>query len=375
MSELKELHVPLVNANEEEAVLVSLSIVEGQAVSSGDLLAVIETTKSTAEIYAEENGYLVGLMFRVGDVLHAGAVWAYIGDKPDAQDPSMRPWAISEKPVGENEKLPYKLRITEPALALARQNAFDLDALPQDQLVTSTMIQALIRESKTSVEKFSSMPPLDEENKRMLVFGGGGHGRSLIELIRLLKDYEIEGIVDDEIEAEDTVLGLPVLGGKAQLSQLYESGIHWAVNGVGGIGNLNDRLEVFYALQAAGFFCPTVIHPTAFIEESAVIADGVQVFPFAYIGSQANVGFGSIINTSAIVSHNCQLGNIVNLSPGATLAGSVVIGDEVLIGMRATVNLGVHIGTGAHIGNGATVKSDVPDSGIVPAGAVWPLRR
>ena len=374
MSELKALYVPLVNANEEEVVLVSLSVIEGQAVSSGDLLAVVETTKSTAEIHSEESGYLVGLMFQVGDVLHAGDVWAYIGDTPEAQDPSMAPWAISEKPVGENEKLPHELRITEPALALARQNALDLDTLPQDQLVTSAMIQALIQESHISVKKLGSMIPLDEENKRMLIFGGGGHGRSLIELIRLLKDYEIEGIVDDGFKAGDTVLGLPVLGSKAQLSQLYESGTHWAVNGVGGIGNLNDRLEVFYALQAAGFFCPTVIHPTAFIEESAVIADGVQVFPFAYIGSQAKVGFGSIINTSAIVSHDCQLGHIVNLSPGATLAGGVVVGDEVLIGMRATVNLGVHIGTGARIGNGATVKSDVPDSGIVPAGAVWPLR-
>ena len=286
----------------------------------------------------------------------------------------MPPWSIRAKPVGENEKLPHKLRITEPALALARQKELDLDALPQDQLVTSAMIQALMLDSNTSVKKLGSMPPLDEENKRMLVFGGGGHGRSLIELIRLLKDYEIEGVVDDGFKAGDTVLGLPVLGGKAQLSQLYESGIHLAVNGVGGIGNLNDRLEVFCVLQAAGFFYPTVIHPTAFIEESAFIADGVQVFPFAYIGSQAKVGFGSIINTSAIVSHDCQLGNIVNLSPGATLAGGVVVGDEVLIGMRATVNLGVHIGTGVRIGNGATVKSDVPDSGIVPAGAVWPLR-
>jgi acetyltransferase-like isoleucine patch superfamily enzyme len=40
--------------------------------------------------------------------------------------------------------------------------------------------------------------------------------------------------------------------------------------------------------------------------------------------------------------------------------------------MGATINLQVSIGAGARIGNGATVKSDVPERGMVRAGAIWP---
>jgi acetyltransferase EpsM len=40
--------------------------------------------------------------------------------------------------------------------------------------------------------------------------------------------------------------------------------------------------------------------------------------------------------------------------------------------MGVTVNLNVRIGAGARVGNSATVKADVPDGGIVRAGAVWP---
>jgi len=66
------------------------------------------------------------------------------------------------------------------------------------------------------------------------------------------------------------------------------------------------------------------------------------------------------------------LGEYVNLSPGAILAGAVRVGDRALIGMGATINLGVSIGAGARVGNSAVVKSDVPENGIVRAGGIWP---
>jgi len=98
----------------------------------------------------------------------------------------------------------------------------------------------------------------------------------------------------------------------------------------------------------------------------------VQVFPHAYVGSEARLGFGTIVNTGAIVSHDCVLEDYVNISPGAILAGEVHVGREALIGMGVTVNLQVRIGHGARIGNGATIKADVPDQGVVRAGSIWP---
>jgi UDP-3-O-[3-hydroxymyristoyl] glucosamine N-acyltransferase len=47
------------------------------------------------------------------------------------------------------------------------------------------------------------------------------------------------------------------------------------------------------------FTCPSVAHPTAFIEASTSLQAGVQVFPHAYVGSEAEIGFGAIINTDA----------------------------------------------------------------------------
>lgn len=211
------------------------------------------------------------------------------------------------------------------------------------------------------------------KNKKIIIFGGGGHGRTLIELVRAMGKFELVGVLDDQIPAGTNLIGTPVLGGQSSLQKLFENGIQLAVNGVGGIGSPQTRWAVFETLQAIGFRFPTVVHPAAFIEKSACLEDGVQVLAQAYLGTQAKVGFGSVINAGAVLSHDVQTGICTNFSPGALIAGNVVFGDFTQVGMGATVNLNLKIGAKVRIGNGAAVKKDVPDNTIVRAGTIWPV--
>jgi sugar O-acyltransferase (sialic acid O-acetyltransferase NeuD family) len=267
--------------------------------------------------------------------------------------------------------VPTGLRITQPALNLARQNNVSLNQLPLGPLVTEDHVRNMI--DKIDTTDLES-PKGDFDSTAIIIYGAGGHGKSLIDLIRSLKKYRIAGIVDDATKqgSAETIMSIPVLGGRETLPELHAQGIRQAVNAVGGIGNVQVRVMVFRHLAEAGFICPTVVHPTAFIEPSASLSAGVQVFPQAYIGSDTKLGYGTIVNSGAIVSHDCMLAEYVNISPGAILAGAVNISRGSLIGMGATVNLGVTIGEGVRIGNGATVKRDVPDNQIVQAGTVWP---
>lgn len=368
MHKLIPIKIPLLNPNEPEALLVSLEASEGESLQPEQVVAVIETTKSTGEIQAEAAGFLVGLRFTEGDTLKAGDVLAYIGNAPNAQDPSLPPWAEEEPKHSLAKGGLDGLRITAPARKLAEEQGLDLNALPQGPLVTRQMVKEHLAENRVA-------PPIPADEKRLVVYGAGGHGRSLAALIWELDRYEIFGFLDDGYAPGDQVFGLPILGGGGDLPALAQDGLRLAVNGVGGIGDLDSRLSVYQQLQGAGFHVPTVAHPTAWIEDSAQLAEGCQVFSFAYIGTEVQIGFGCIINTGVIVSHNVTLQPYVNLSPGATLAGGVIVGERALIGMRATVNLNVRVGKGARIGNGATIKADVPDGGVVPAGMIWPPRR
>ena len=352
------------NPNEPEALLAGLHVSPGQHVAKGDLICTLETTKSAADLPAEEDGYVVGLRFQAGDTLRAGDTLCYLAETPDWQPVGGQQSAVSsQRSVVSNQQAGENLRITQPALELARQAGLDLGRLPQDRLVTESMVREFISHQQAG-------PAFDP--MAIIVYGGGGHGKALIDLIRSLGSYRIVGVLDDGFAAGETILGVPVLGGEALLPQLYAQGVRLAVNAVGGIGNIAVRIKVFDRLAAAGFACPALIHPTAFVEPSASLSPGGQVFPHAYVGSDARVGFGCIVNTGAIVSHDCLLGDYANISPGAMLAGQVQIGAQALVGMGATINLRVKIGAGARIGNGSTVISDVPERGIVRAGKTWP---
>jgi acetyltransferase EpsM len=366
--------IPLLNANEPEALLVALHAQEGQWIPAGTALCTLETTKSTTDLMAEQDGYIVGLRFEQGQTVHACDLLCFLAEDP-AWVPPQTEEVHSATPGLIDDPLPTSLRITQPALLLARQHSLDLERLPTDHLVTESDVRALIEGAAhtANIAAGDMLPASAFDPTAILIYGGGGHGKSLIDLIRLLGIYHIVGVLDDGIPAGEDVLGLHVLGGSEVLPRLYAEGVRLAVNAVGGIGNLGTRIRVFHKLAEAGFTCPAVVHPRAFVEASATLSPGVQVFAHAYVGSQARLGLGCIVNTSAILSHDCLLSDYANISPGAMLAGEVQIGAGALVGMGVTINLRVKVGAGARIGNGATVKEDVPERGVVGAGKTWPV--
>lgn len=364
------INIPLINPNEPEARIVALNFKDGQRVSRGDVIAVIETTKATEEIVAEEEGYFFGGNKIEGQTVRAGERLGVITDSPTPHPSEVNQPASQDEnstPSEGNVDLPAGIRITRPALKLAREHRVDLRTFQPEVLITEKMVKDMIMHKPGSQQD-----QLRTDLPSIIIYGGGGHGKTLIDLLRSMRDYEIVGIIDDGISPGEEILGVAVLGGRESINQLYQSGVRNAANAVGGIGDIQSRINIFKILHDAGFFCPPLIHRTAILEPSAKLSAGVQILALSYIGSNAQIGYGVIINTSAVVSHDCRIGDYSVVSPGALIAGGVEIGRAVLIGMAVTINLGVKIGDGARIGNGATVKADVPVAGIVRAGSIWP---
>jgi acetyltransferase EpsM len=366
--------IPLINPNEPEAVIADLLVREGQQVAEGDLLCSLETTKTTADLLAEAAGYISALRFGRGDTVRPGDILCYLAPDPGwrpAPPPEAERAAAEAQPPDE---LPAGLRITGPALDLARGLELDLRRLPLDILITEAYLKDQHLPARPLPAGPDFAPPLAPfDPSAILIYGGGGHAKMVIDLLRALGSYRIVGIVDDGRPPGEMICGVPVLGGAGSLSGAAAEGIRLAVNAVGGIGSIGVRIKIFRRLAEAGFACPALVHPTAYLDGTARLSPGAQVFVHAYVGSEAQIGYGCIVNTGAIVSHDCRLGDFVNISPGAILAGDVEVGSGALVGMGATVNLGVKIGAGARIGNSATVKNHVPAGAVVRAGTIWPL--
>lgn len=357
------VNVPLLNPNEPESKVVDLAVHEGQYVSKDSVLCTLETTKSTADVVAESDGYIIALQVSESDFIQAGSLLCYLASSQEWQPD------ISESDSKEEieNSIPSGLRITQPAMKFANAEDLDLAQLPIGPLVTENMVKDYLKQAAKT-----AAPKMDLNPHEVIVYGGGGHGKSVIDTIRSQAVYRIHGVVDDGLKVGDYVLDVPVLGGREVLPELLNQGIGQAVNAVGGIGDISSRMKVFELIAESGYSCPTVIHASAVVETSAEISSGGQIFPHSYIGSDAHIGFGTIINTAAVISHDCTLEDFVNISPGALLAGGVKVGQGTLIGMGVTINLGVAIGENVRIGNGATIKSDVPDGSLVRAGMIWP---
>src|SRR5690606_8201359 len=81
----------------------------------------------------------------------------------------------------------------------------------------------------------------------------------------------------------------------------------------------------------------------------------------------AEIGEHCIINSGAVIEHDCKLGNFVHISPKAALAGDVKVGEGTHVGIGAMVIPGINIGKWVTIGAGAVVLKDIPD-GVTTVG-------
>ncbi len=360
-----EVLVPLLNANEPEARLIEIHVTDGQPVEKGAVLFTMETTKAAADVEAPESGF-IRVLAGEGDTFAVGDRLAVITETADEEIATKDERRKREAQASDTQRMPADIRITKPARALAEQLGVDLSSLPTGKLVT----EAIVRQhaGAGSAPQISAAPA---SNAEIVVYGGGGHAKTVMELVQSIGAFRIAGIIDDGIAAGTEVLGYRVLGGREVLPDLVEKGIRLAANGVGGIIDINVRVRLFELLGAQGFAFPILAHPRATVERSAWLGDGVQVFANAYVGSSAVVHPRSMINTNAVVSHDCEIGAYTHIAPGALLAGHVHVGERALVGMGVTTAIGVKIGSHVRIGNGAVIYADVPDKTIIPAGKVW----
>lgn len=210
---------------------------------------------------------------------------------------------------------------------------------------------------------------------KIIGLGAGGHAKVVIEILQLIGNYELVGLLDPIQELWDIeVLGVPVLGADDLLAELYDQGVRWAFIGLGTVGNSQSRVKLYERICQQGFRLVQAIHPQAIISPSVQMGDGPTVMAGSVINAKAVLGNDVIINTGAIVEHDCLLGDHVHIATGAQLAGGVKIGDCTHIGMGASIRQGITIGSGVVVGAGAVVVKDVASNSIIAGVPAGPLQ-
>lgn len=211
------------------------------------------------------------------------------------------------------------------------------------------------------------------EPEEVLIIGAGGHGRELRcwyeraaarqSLPRLI------GFVDAREELHGTdVLGLPVLGDESWLAARRHVGV------LLGLGLPRVRAAVVRRLAPLQLVYPSVIDPSAVLGRNVQVGQGVIVCANATVTTGVLLGDFSMVNFGATVGHDCRIGDWSSVSPGANLSGYTVLGEGVDLGAGAVTIPGKSIGQWSIIGAGAVVTSDIPDN-VMAAGVPATIRK
>jgi sugar O-acyltransferase (sialic acid O-acetyltransferase NeuD family) len=192
----------------------------------------------------------------------------------------------------------------------------------------------------------------------VIILGGGGHAKVLIDTL-LLQSISIIGIVLPSTENKSKkIMGIEIIGEESELDKYSPDQVE-LVNGVGSIGSMTKRKEVYERFTLLGYRFANVVHPSAIIASDVELSEGVQVMAGAIIQTGCRIGANTIINTKASVDHDCLINNHVHISPGSTLSGGVRVHQGVHIGTGATIIQGIVIGESSLVSAGAVVVKDV----------------
>ena len=143
---------------------------------------------------------------------------------------------------------------------------------------------------------------------------------------------------------------------------------------------------------------PAYIHPTAVVDDGAVIGEGSKVWHFVHVCGKATIGADCSLGQNVFVADNVVVGDRVKVPNNVSLYDGVTLEDEVFcgpsmvftnvinpragverkdefrptrvgrgasLGANCTIVCGVTIGEFALVGAGAVVTRDVPAYALV----------
>ena len=194
---------------------------------------------------------------------------------------------------------------------------------------------------------------------RIAIIGAGGHAKEIYQSILAQDALDmIDGFyVEPEYVIEDaTLYDLPIKSIEALDTDKHM--IHIAV------GDTEFRIRMYQSLKDFGFHFTTVIDPRANVPKLIDhIGEGSYIAPGATLTADVKIGNCVIINTGAIISHDCEIQDFCTISPGAVLCGNVRVGEQSYIGAGSIIREKVWIRDRVILGMGSIVTKNILDPG------------
>lgn len=196
-----------------------------------------------------------------------------------------------------------------------------------------------------------------EHPEKIILIGAGGHALSLAEFCGDRVNGYMAQAANPEIKGE-------WLGNDSKVKEALALGLPFHISFIySGLPVMGSRGEIILRYEKAGAEFATLIAPTAIVTPNSVIGEGSAVMNGAII-NRSKLGRHVVVNSGAIVEHDCEIGNNTFIGPGSVIGGFTRIGDNCFIGLGARISNGLTIGDNITVAMGAVVTRDLTEPGI-----------
>jgi sugar O-acyltransferase (sialic acid O-acetyltransferase NeuD family) len=203
---------------------------------------------------------------------------------------------------------------------------------------------------------------MDRHNNKTVLYGCGGHSRSVADIILLNDPETLLLFVDDNARDNEKLLGFDVVKHVPSAVDSY----------IIAIGD-NQKRKIKLA-EVGESNLVSVISKNAHLGFNSSVGRGCFIGNYCHIGPEAVIGENTIVNNGAVVEHEVVLGCHCHIGPNATVSGRCKIGDLVFVGVGATVKDYITICSNVVIGAGATVVKDIVEPGTYVGTPAYKLR-
>jgi len=178
--------------------------------------------------------------------------------------------------------------------------------------------------------------------EEILLIGGGGHCKSVIDVIEQESKYTIAGVIDKQELVGSDVLGYKIIGCDDDLKNFRDKYSN-AIVTVGHIKSNSLRIKLFQLLKELDFNLPKIVSPLAYVSKHSQIDEGTIVMHHAVVNSSSKIGKNCIINTKALIEHDCVVEDNCHISTGSILNGATLVKENTFFGSNATSREGIEV--------------------------------
>lgn len=198
-------------------------------------------------------------------------------------------------------------------------------------------------------------------NKPLVLVGGGGHCKSVIEAAESA-GYSILGVLDMPEDVGKEILSTKVIGTDEDIPA-YVNKAEFVIT-VGFIKNPSTRIKLYNRIKDAGGKLATIVASTAYVSKYAEIGEGTVVLHQAFVNADAKVGCNVILNNFVNIEHDAVIGDQCHISTGAMINGECKVGKNCFIGSQSVLANCITIGDDIIVGAGSFVRKSISEKGI-----------